>query len=106
MKNSLLIILLFSITQINAQNFIRTYGTNEETYAKAIPALDGGYIIAGSTRFGGATNGSISDILIVKTDSNGMMQWSQRFQSQLDDEAYWIIADTDSTYMLCGNAYD
>jgi hypothetical protein len=105
MKNVFLITLLLAACSIHAQNFIRTYGANDEAGSKVIPAIDGGYIMAGSTKFNGPP-GAISDILIVKTDSNGVMQWSERIQSQLDDEAYWIIADTDSTYLLCGNSFD
>jgi hypothetical protein len=106
MKNTLLIVCLIWSQALYAQTFEKTYGANDETYSKVIPAIDGGYIMVGSTMFSGAPVGLTSDILIVKTDSNGVTQWSERLQSQLDDEAYWIIADTDSTYMICGNAYD
>jgi hypothetical protein len=106
MKNSLLIILVLIGQMVSAQNFFRTYGLNYEAYPKTIRAIDGGFIIAGSSMLPGAPNGNASDILIIKTDTNGVMQWSERLQSALDDEAYWIEADDDSTYLVCGNSYD
>src|SRR3954468_1438053 len=100
------LIILSVIAVSNAQTFEHAYGTNYEIASQVIPAIDGGYIMAGATTFPGGPAGATSDILIVKTDSAGNLQWSETIKSGFDDEAISIQPYKDSTYIVCGNSYD
>ena len=57
---------------------------------------DGGYIMAGRTKF------FRSDAWIIKVDSNGNIQWQKIYGDQGDDEASSIVQTSDGGYAVAG----
>jgi len=77
------------------------YGTNEWDFAYSMDTcVDGGFILAGKTY---DTDNAYSDILIVKTDTNGIQQWQKKIGGNLDDVANSIISVSDG-YVICGTS--
>jgi hypothetical protein len=75
------------------------YGTTEWDFANSMDTCaDGGFIMAGKTY---ATGNAYSDILIVKTDTDGNEQWRKQIGGNKDDVANEIIS-VDDGYILCG----
>ena len=54
--------------------------------------IDGGYIACGGT----------IDVFLVKTDGNGVEQWSQTFGGTGTDRGYSVQQTTDGGYIVCG----
>ena len=93
---------------------IKTDGSGIEqwgqTFGGAYPFLDngfsiqqttdGGYVIVGSSYSSQA--GALANILLIKTDGNGVEQWSQSFGGALDDEGYSVQQTTDGGYIITG----
>jgi hypothetical protein len=74
-------------------------GENNDVATSVIQALDGGYLLAGSTRSFG--NGS-SDMYLVKTDANGTEEWFKTFGGTAYDYAYSIFQTSDGGYLIGG----
>ena len=78
----------------------RTYGGSEDDVAKCvIQASDGGFVLAGYTNSYGAGG---SDMYLVKTDSNGNMQWNTTYGGAADDGASCVLQSSDGGYVLAG----
>jgi len=77
----------------------KTYGgTNEERgWYKIINTNDGGYTVCGRTKSFGVGN---FDILIVKLNSLGNIQWTKTFGGKNHDAAWDIISISDGGYIL------
>ena len=75
------------------------YGGDDWDFAYSMDTCaDGGYIMAGKTY----TNGSAtSDILIIKVDENGTVQWTKTIGGNLNEVANSIITLADG-YAICG----
>lgn len=90
-------------------NFLwaKTYGgTYYETGSEVKKTLDGGYVIVGTTISFGT---SFEDIYVIKTDSNGNLQWSKTIADTPVDIINYgnsIIQLNDSSYALCGRVYN
>ena len=81
----------------------KTYGgTDVDSSESVIQTSDGGYIIAGSTYSYGA--GSL-DAYLIKTDSNGNMQWEKTFGGADIDVSRSILQINDGGYIIAGNTY-
>lgn len=71
-------------------------------------ASDGGYILTGSTI---STDGDVLenngfyDYWIVKTDSNGAMEWSQNYGGSGEDRSYFIKEAPDGGFLISGTTY-
>jgi hypothetical protein len=79
----------------------RTYGGTNNEYAQCVvQTSDGGYALAGYTRSYGA---GIDDFWLVKTDSVGIMQWSQTYGGTGYDRAYSLVQTGDGGYALAGS---
>ena len=82
-----------------------TYGSAEEDDRgySFCETFDGGYIIAGYT-----TNKlGYNDILVIKTDITGNMEWEEVFGGfYAVEECYSIIQTSDSSYVMCGGNED
>ena len=79
----------------------RTYGgrSADEAYA-LVQTRDGGFALAGwTTSYGAGT----SDMWLVKTDDNGMLQWNQTYGGTDDDGAYTLLQTTDEGFVLAGS---
>jgi hypothetical protein len=84
----------------------RTYGgtSNEQAYA-LVQTVDGSYALAGYTySYGGG--GGWADFWLVKTDSNGNMQWNMTYGGTLEDKAHALVQTLDGGYALAGDTRD
>jgi len=78
----------------------KTYGGIYDDVAFCVrQTIDGGYIITGYTDSFGA---GFSDFWLVKTDTNGTMQWSQTFGGTGFDRASSVVQTSDGGYMIVG----
>ncbi len=78
----------------------QTYGgTGDDTALCLIKTTDGGYALAGTqASFGG----SGAKAWLVKTDSNGKMQWNQTYPGEGSSYAITVIQTSDGGYALVG----
>lgn len=78
----------------------KTYGgTGEETAHSVVQAIDGGFALTGLTNSLGAGG---FDTWLVKTDSNGEMEWNQTYGGANDDWAHSVVQTGDEGYALAG----
>jgi hypothetical protein len=77
-------------------------GANFDICAVAKQTSDGGFVLAGASKSWGAGN---YDYLVIKTDSMGVVQWSNVYGGTADDRANDIIEISTGGYMVIGNAY-
>ena len=78
----------------------QTYG--EETIERAhsfIETSDGGYALAGDI---GSSDMESLDVLLVKTDTHGNMEWNQTYGGTNADYAYSLVQTSDGGYALAG----
>ena len=61
-------------------------------------AKDGGYVIAGHS--GGFSN---ADVILIKTNSDGDIEWSKIFGGVKQDIAYSVQQTSDDGFILTGN---
>jgi hypothetical protein len=77
----------------------KTYGEASDDEANCVvQARDGGYALAGYSQ----SDRSHKDSWLVKTDSNGNMQWNMTYGGANDDEARTVIQTSDAGYTLAG----
>lgn len=80
----------------------KTYGQSSYDYAQmAIQTADGGYAIAAVTYSFGA---GLADYYLIKTDSNGNIEWSRTYGGQSDDRSESVGQLPDSGYLFIGES--
>ena len=78
----------------------KTFGGNGGDQANSVEQTsDGGYIIAGYTRPYGAEH---EDVYLIKTDSNGSMQWQKTFGGNGGDQANSVEQTSEGGYIIAG----
>ncbi len=78
----------------------KTYGGIDDDYAYSVQQTsDGGYIVAGWTYSFGAAE---KDILLIKTDANGNVQWAKTYRGTDEDWAYSVQQTSDGGYIVAG----
>ena len=78
----------------------QTYGgIGSEVGHSVVQTTDGGYAIAGETRY--SYSDSV-DFWLVKTDSAGMVQWNQTYGGPNDDYGWSVVQTTDGGYAIAG----
>ena len=83
--------------------FTGTYdGTDTDEAVSIIPLSDGGYLAAGNTRSSGAGG---FDILLMKLDQYGNIEWQKTLGGSLDDKIRVIKKTSDSGYILIGDTF-
>jgi hypothetical protein len=81
----------------------KTFGNNVYARANSVKqTTDGGYIIAG---FISPYNGAPSDVYLIKTDSEGTMQWEETFGGNSADFSSAVQPTTDGGYIIVGWTY-
>ncbi|MDG6222095.1 MAG: hypothetical protein QCH99_02405 [Candidatus Bathyarchaeota archaeon] len=79
----------------------RTYGGSEWDVAYSlVETSDGGFMIAGYTKSFGVEN---SDLWLVKTDANGIMEWNRNLGGAANDVAYSLIKSSEGGYAIAGS---
>lgn len=88
--------------------WMKTYGTiaAEGRYwdTEGVPTPDGGFIIAGATTNTLLTAGA-QDILVVKVDAAGTVQWAKTYGGAGDQYADGIVKTPDGGYMVVGTTF-
>jgi hypothetical protein len=74
-------------------------GVGDEGAFSVIQTADFGYAVAGYTNSSGAGG---FDMLLIKIDSDGVVQWNKTFGSEGDDAAKSLIQTSDGGYLLTG----
>lgn len=82
--------------------YSKTYGgTSDDVGFSVVQTADGGYAIAGYTRYSDQT----PDIYLVKTDSAGNMQWNKSYGGPDFDVGYSVVQTSDGGYTIAGYSY-
>ncbi len=83
--------------------FAKTFGGSDYDYAYSVQqTIDGGYIVAGGTWSFGA---GLYDIILLKLDGSGNVQWAKTFGGSSDDYANSVRQTTDGGYIVAGETY-
>ncbi|MBI3502204.1 MAG: T9SS type A sorting domain-containing protein [Bacteroidetes bacterium] len=78
----------------------KTFGGTSLDYATSVQQTsDGGYIIVGLTESFGS---GLTDIYLLKTDSNGSLKWTAVFGGTNDDEGRAILQTNDGGFIITG----
>lgn len=78
--------------------FWQKYGTAGSANA-VVPCSDGGFFIAGND---GPAIGEPADILLLKTDPSGAVQWQNTIDGGADERANSAAATADGGFIVCG----
>jgi len=80
----------------------KTYGGTDDEFAYSVQQTsDGGYIVAGYT----SSFGEDGDILLIKTDANGNIQWAKTYGGESSERAYSVQQTSDGGYIVAGYTY-
>ena len=91
---------LVKTTSSGSQNWTQAYGNSGDNEANAlVQTSDGGYALAGFTN---ATGPGVYNFWLVKTDTNGNIQWSKSYGGSGDNEAYALAKTSDGGFILAG----
>jgi hypothetical protein len=89
-----------------AMQWNKTYGgTSDDPASSLVQTLDGGYALAGDTvSFGtvGVESMISRDFWLVKTDSDGTVQWSKTYGGEGQDSAISLVQTSDGGLALAG----
>ena len=99
MKKLLLILLCLPFIGFG-QGWEQTYGETDYDFGYSVQQTnDGGYIITGiSESYGSGDN----DVYLIKTDGNGLEQWTKTFGGTNDDRGRDVQQTVDGGYIICG----
>src|SRR5436189_3357196 len=107
MKSSIIGVLFFVVATCSsfissAQDSCHfyTYGGSNNDYARQIISTsDSGYIVVGTTSSFGVP---LTDIYLIKTDSNGVKQWSHFYGGDQIEWGYAIRETYDHGFIITG----
>jgi len=74
-------------------------GAGDDREFRMVQTADGGYALAGKTNSFGAGG---YDAYLIKTDSNGDMQWNRTYGGTNDDYSHFVVQTSDDGYALAG----
>src|SRR5204863_5468268 len=78
----------------------KIFGDAGSDYGNSVQqTADGGYIVLGNTRNGGA---GINDVWLLKTDANGNLVWKKTFGGAGDEYGNYVQQTFDGGYILTG----
>ncbi|MFX0205001.1 MAG: hypothetical protein ACFFDT_03380 [Candidatus Hodarchaeota archaeon] len=91
----------FLMKNTHEMRWYKTYGgVGIDASMSLIQTTDGGFALAGLTNSSGA---GLFDMWLVKTDVNGVTQWSKTYGGIYDDGAFSLIQTNDGGYALAGS---
>lgn len=95
------VVLAFWISSATAiTTWERAFGsTGDEVAFFVSPTRDSGYVATGHTYYLGST---YKDIYVVKTNTNGILQWQRAYGGPDSDVGYCIIQTRDGGYLIVG----
>jgi len=98
-------ILFIKINNQGEKIWSKTYGHNPDNHSRSVgQTADGGYIIAGFTKFPGSV---IPNMYIIKTDANGDTLWTRTYSGGVNGcVAYDILTTMDNGYVMLGTTCD
>lgn len=83
------------------ESFMKAFGSPGDDYASGLmQTSDGGFIVSGITNGAGAGG---QDVLLVKADRSGVMQWAKTIRGLGTDSAYAVRQASDGGYIVTGN---
>jgi hypothetical protein len=74
-----------------------------ETAHSVIQSEDGGYIVVGSTNGIGVYNIGPSEIMVVRIDSAGNLEWKKNYESNKPEHGMYIIQAPQNGYIISGH---
>jgi len=78
----------------------KTFGGSNNEYASSVQQTgSGGFVVISNTQSFGAGQ---TDVLLIKTDGNGNLQWAKTYGGTLDDSARAIVQTSDGGYIITG----
>ncbi len=81
----------------------KTWGGNAESTGWGVAVDSSGYVyLTGGTRIFGA---GVNDILLLKFDSSGGIQWQRTWGGSSDDEGYGVAVDVSGNIYVTGKTY-
>ena len=89
-----------SLVGASSEMWSKTYGNGKEVGNSLVETSDGGFAVAGDTGSFGAGG---SDFWLVKTDSNGNMEWNRTYGGAEDESAKAVIKTSDGGFAMAGN---
>ncbi|MCX7784699.1 MAG: PKD domain-containing protein [candidate division WOR-3 bacterium] len=94
---------LIKTDSLGNEQWRKTFGGTSDDYGASVQQTpDGGYILTGSITTGGA-NGT--DVLLIKTNSTGNMQWNKNFHKNEEDYGMEVKRTADNGYIIVGWTY-
>lgn len=91
---------LIKTDSLGNQLLQKTYGREgEDVMFSAVQSPDAGFMMVGTTKSFGSVQ---TDVWIIKTDSDGIMQWTATIGGELDDGANWVTTTRDGRYVFAG----
>ncbi|MBC8224414.1 hypothetical protein H8E65_07490 [Candidatus Bathyarchaeota archaeon] len=85
------------------EEWSRTLGDSQDDGGRSVQETsDGGYIITGHAIPFGA---DATDVYLVKTDSQGLEEWSRTFGGSSTDEGYSVQQTSDGGYIITGTTW-
>jgi len=90
-------------TKINGDTlWTKTYGGTNDDYGRSVcQASDGGFFITGETKSFGA--GDV-DVYLIKTDSDGEVEWAKAYGGNNDDFAWSVIPNNSGDSVIIAGA--
>lgn len=92
-------------TKIYSNIYSEVINSIEEGFS-VCTTTDGGYMIVGSTRITSGSENEIAnevDIIAIKTDSFGSMQWFRKFGNTNEETAVYVQQTSDGGYAILAN---
>ena len=97
---------MLKISSTGVVEWSRDYGSvGTDQYGGAVQTSDGGYLLGGVAPINGA---SIGDMVMIKTDGNGVISWSKGYSAEYGSYAFSInprfqvMESSDGAYVLVG----
>lgn len=100
MKPYIFIFLSISLPVFSQSRFEKIFKSGYADFGHCVKETsDRGYIVTGNRAI---TSTAPSDIFLMKTDSNGIINWFKSYALSGSDEARYVQQTNDSGYIICG----